>query len=75
MFMELDERIQNAVSFQTIKKCLFDAITFHNRIFVVFETVSKIYSVAIFFHLICNVLFFAGAIYQTELVCIETDVL
>lgn len=75
MFMELDERIQNAESFQTIEKCLFDAITFHNRIFVVFETVSKIYSVAIFFHLICNVLFFAGAIYQTELVCIETDAL
>lgn len=69
MFVGIDEQIQNAECFETIQKSLFETIVFHNKIFEVFDMVSKIYSMAIFFHLICNVIFFAGALYQTEMVC------
>lgn len=71
MFMGIDEKIQNAECFETIQKSLFETIVFHNKAFEVFDIVSKIYSMAIFFHLICNVIFFAGALYQTEMVCVR----
>lgn len=69
MFNELDRKNRDKANTETIETCLFDIIIFHNKVFEVFETVATIYSVAIFFHLICNVLFFAAAIFQAGMVC------
>lgn len=68
MFDEVDKKIQAEDGFEAIEKDLFDIIIFHNKVLEVFETVAEIYSVAIFFHLICNILFFAAALYQTQMV-------
>ncbi|XP_031627719.1 putative odorant receptor 92a [Contarinia nasturtii] len=63
MFQEID---RNGENIETVEKNIFNTIIFHNKIIEFFEILAKVYSAAIFFHLICNVLFFAGALYQTE---------
>lgn len=68
MFDEIDRKIRADDNFNAIEHDLFEIIIFHNKVFGVFETVAEIYSVAIFFHLICNILFFAAALYQSEMV-------
>lgn len=68
MFMGIDNSVANEEDDKIAEKQIFEAIVFHNKVLSVFETVAEIYSAAIFFHLICNVLFFAAAIYQTEMV-------
>lgn len=68
MFMEIDKNASKGESEENIKKDVFQTIIFHNKIMNVFEKVSDVYSAAIFFHLICNILFLAAAIYQTEMV-------
>lgn len=72
MFANIDAHahIENSAANKMIERKIFETIIFHNKIIVVYDTVAEVYSVAIFFHLISNVLFFAGAIYQTEMVFI-----
>lgn len=69
MFNEIDENVKNGESGEMIEKKVFETVVFHNNILDVFDTVADIFNAAIFFHLICNIIFFAGAIYQTEMVC------
>lgn len=69
MFGDIDASFANGANDKMIEKKIFEMIIFHDKIIDVFDTVAEVYSVAIFFHLICNVLFFASAIYQTEMVC------
>lgn len=64
MFQELDQTDEKNI--RAIEENVFKAIIFHNKIIAFFEILADIYSGAIFFHLISNVLFFAGALYQTE---------
>ncbi|XP_055309426.1 odorant receptor 45b-like [Sitodiplosis mosellana] len=52
---------------EVIEKDIFETVVFHNKILELFDIVADIYSAAIFFHLICNILFLAGAVYQTEM--------
>lgn len=69
MFMEMDKCVKNDENIKSIEQNIFETVIFHNKIIDIFDIVADIYSAAIFFHLICNILFFAGAIYQTEMVC------
>lgn len=69
MFNEIDKNAENKESDESIEKKVFETVVFHNKVLDVFDIVADIYSAAIFFHLICNIVFFAGAIYQTEMVC------
>lgn len=66
MFKIIDKNIENNENIRMIEEKVFSAIFFHNRIIDFFEILADVYSAAIFFHLMSNVLFFAGAIYQTE---------
>lgn len=68
MFTQIDKNVLIKENHKKIENDIFDAIIFHNKIMDVFELVADVYSGAIFFHLICNILFFAAAIYQTEMV-------
>lgn len=71
MFVTLDIKVRQEEKLGAIKKDLFEAIIFHNKMFDIFDTVADIYSTAIFFHLISNVLFFSAAVFQTEMVRID----
>lgn len=68
MFMEIDRSVENGERIDVIENDVFETVIFHNKIFDIFDVVADIYSAAIFFHLIFNILFFAGSIYQTEMV-------
>lgn len=68
MFTGIDEDVKDEQNFQAIEGKIFDTIIFHNKFIDVFDIMANVFSVAIFFHLICNILFFAAAIFQTEMV-------
>lgn len=68
MFEDIDTGVANNDGEKKIEKKIFETIIFHNKMIDAFNTVAEVYSAAIFFHLLCNVLFFASAIYQTEMV-------
>lgn len=57
IFDKLDRKVAAQLDSKAIEEDIFDAIVFHNKLLDIFDKLSKIYSAAIFFHLICNILF------------------
>lgn len=68
MFTLIDNSVARKDDDQKIKKEIFETIVLHNRVVDMFELLCEIYSTAIFYHLICAVLFLAAALYQVEMV-------
>lgn len=71
MYSEIDKKVESEESVEVIETEVFDTVIFHNKILDVFDIMADSYSATIFFHLIFNILFLAGAIYQTEMVCLK----